>query len=98
MLTQTIIFICEILQKVIAIGIPYGLVYIIWMPNRKLYVFYFYSMLHLCLKIFLSKVSMNIFLETYFKLSNWRFLEIIYVDVTYIKMVLLVSYQSFQFF
>jgi hypothetical protein len=42
MLNQTILFICEILQKnwVFVVGIPYWLVHIIWMPN-KIYMFIF---------------------------------------------------------
>jgi hypothetical protein len=92
MLNQTIIFICEILQKVIAIGIPYGLVHIIWMPNKK----YMFSIFVLCCiyvwKYFYLEFWCTCFLETYFKLLNWRFLEIIYVDVAYIKIFLLISY------
>ncbi len=68
MFNQTIIFICEILQEVIAIGIPYGLLHIIWMPNRKLYVFYFCFVLHLCLRISLSRVPMYMFFGNIFQI------------------------------
>jgi hypothetical protein len=52
-------------------------------------------MLHLFLRISLPRVPMYMFFEN---IINWRFSKITYVDVGYIKMVVLVLDQTFQFY
>jgi hypothetical protein len=78
-----------------AIGKPYWLVEIIWMPNKDYMFPFFFLMLHLFLRISLPRVPMYMFFEN---IINWRFSKITYVDVGYIKMVVLVLDQTFQFY
>jgi hypothetical protein len=52
----------------LAVGIPYWLVHIIWMPNKKEVFFCLFSMLHLCLRIFLSRVPMYKFFGNIFQI------------------------------
>jgi hypothetical protein len=100
MLNQTILFICEILQENwVLCDYNSILAYTHYMDvKQRLYVFFLFSRLHLCLRTSLSRVPMYMFFGTYFKLYNWRFSKITHVDVAYIKMVLLVLDQSFYFY
>ncbi len=50
-----------------AVGIPYWLVHIIWMPNKD-YMFFFSLVLHLCLRTSLSKFLIYMFLGNIFQI------------------------------
>jgi hypothetical protein len=93
---ETIFYIYKILQEnwFFAIGKPYWLVDIIWMPNKD-YMFPYFFNVAFFLRISLPRVPMYMFFEN---IINWRFSKITYVDVGYIKMVVLVLDQTFQFY